>query len=301
MDTKTNYKNPTDLRDSKVLPDGFRYQKTPDGPGIEGFFEGYRLTFSQNFNAKKGKWQNIFSVFKTPKEKKPGIINSVDIYSLYSPSAKRAWEEAGVSAKNRKHEVGVEDIFLACLGEPSVKNLFKRMKATTDDAEIFLKNYLKLNQSSGTLEVQKIPFEAFRLAIKIHNRKIGNLMLLGALLGATSQDNVLQAIFSNIRLTPEKLEILCVWILDLPYDFAKGGEKEKILFCCRQADALEKHFGYFFEFPAIEAAINLSSGQTLKDLEHKKALQLLVKAGALAKTKGIKVISEYLVKEASKK
>jgi len=47
--------------------------------------------------------------------------------------------------------------------------------------------------------------------------------------------------------------------------------------------------------------VDLSQGQTLKDLEHLKSLQLLIKAGLLAQTKKTKIISESLVRQAAGK
>ena len=124
-------------------------------------------------------------------------------------------------------------------------------------------------------------------------------MLLGALLNTLPEENILQAIFSNIGLTIEKLELFAVWSLGLNHEFPKNSRQAKLLFCCQQAAALERHFGYFFELPAIEAAVSLSANQTIKDLEHKKALQFLVKAAAVAKNRGTKIISENFVKQAA--
>ena len=276
-----------------------KYQKTNSGWGLTALFEGYKLVFLGKPEKNK-RFKNFFSLPKLKQEhNKKSIIVEVDLYRLLSPSAKNAWDVACDCAKKRKKELGVEDIFLALLNQPSVKNLFCRLKVSTKDAETFLKNYLKLQTGSGTEPVKKIPFEAFALALELGNHKIGSLMLLGALLHCTPEDNVLQAIFSNIGLDEEKLKILATWILSLNYEAKKNLNSAKLLYCCRQAQGLEQHFGYFFEFPAIEAAVELSSKQTLKDLEHKKALQLLVKAANLAKADGIKTINEKLVQQAA--
>lgn len=277
-----------------------KYQKINSGWGLTALFEGYRLVFS-GIPEKNKRLKKFFALPKfNKKQDKKSIIIDVDLYKLLSPSAKNAWDIACESAAARKKELSVEDIFLALLNQPSVKNLFSRLKVSTKDAEIFLKNYLKLQTGSGTEPVKKIPFEAFALALELGNHKIGSLMMLGALLHCTPQDNVLQAIFSNIGLDEEKLKILATWILSLNYQPQKNPNSAKLLYCCRQAQGLEEHFGYFFEFPAIEAAVQLSSKQTLKDLEHKKALQLLVKAGSLAKEKNTNLISQSLVKQVAK-
>lgn len=275
-----------------------KYKKVNSGWGLIGFFEGYKLIFSGGFK-KPGALRKFLSFGKKQEENDTSIITEVDIYKLFSPSAKEAWKNAYSSAKKRKGEVGVEDIFLALLKQPSVKNLLTRMKAGTNSAEIFLNNYLKLAPASSTETVKIIPFEAFALALKIHNHKIGSLMLLGALLEATPDDNILQAIFSNIGLTSDKLQVFAVWLLNLNFGFPKNSHPAKILYCLRQAQGLEEHFGYFFECPAIEEAVRLSSDQTLKDLQHLKALQYLVKAASLAKSKGVKIISDSLVRQAT--
>jgi len=308
--------------------------KNSAGPwGLEAFYEGYRLVFSADLMT-AGTLQKIARLFKTkPNNKNPGsIINNVDLYNMFSKNAKHAWYNACGLAQKRKDLLTVEDIFLTLLKEPSVINLLSRIKVSGPQAKTFINNYLKLTTpldsaavnpvrepitifnshdfqndfflptaSSTTFSngVKKIPFEAFALAAKLHNHKIGSLMLLGGLLKATPNDNILQAIFSNIGLTAAKLELFAVWLLDLDYEFPPDSVNGKLLFCLRQAAGLEQHFGYFFELPAIEAAVNLSQRQTLKDLQHLKSLQLLVKAGLLAQTKKTKIISESLVRQAA--
>ena len=272
------------------------YKKTNSDWGVTALYEGSQLVFS---NAVKEPAGILASFFKKNSQKnKNNIIRQIDLYGLFSPSAKKAWANAYKLAGQRKREICVEDIFLALLKEPSVKNLLVRMKVRREAAETLLNNYLKLKSPSGQETVKIIPFEAFTLSLKLHNHKIGSLMLLGALLKAAPQDNILQAIFSNIGLTLDKLEIFAVWILNLNYEFPKKSESSKILYCLRQAQGLEEHFGYFFEYPAIEAAVELSQGQTLTDLQHKKALQYLVKAAGVAKQKGVKVISANFVRHA---
>jgi hypothetical protein len=284
-----------------VIGPTLNYQPGSSPWSLEAFYEGYRLVFSADFGTMK-KWQKLVQLFKTDSNKNHGsIISNVDLYNLFSHSARHAWRDAYVLAKKRKSQLGVEDIFLALLKEPSVKNLLSRIKVDSQQAKTFINNYLQLTPSLSGTTVKKIPFEAFALAAKLHNHKVGSLMLLGGLLKATPQDNILQAIFTNIGLSSAKLELFAVWLLDLDYEFPPGSENGKLLFCLRQAAGLEEHFGYFFELPAIESAVNLSQGQTLKDLQHLKALQLLIKAGLIAKNKKAKIISENLVTLAAQK
>jgi hypothetical protein len=299
MGIETKKQNP--LLTSKINP-ALAYKRDNSAWGLSGFYEGYKLIFSGVFGKSDNKLKKIFSVVTgREQQNQNSIITNVDLYGLFSPSAKRAWNNACASAAKRRGEAGIEDIFLALLKEESVKNLLLRMKVSTETAEIFLKNYLKLTPACGGEALQIIPFEAFALALKIHNHKIGSLMLLGALLNTAPQDNILQAIFSNIGLTPEKLEVFAVWLLGLNHEFPKNSHSAKVLYCLKQAQGLEQHFGYFFECPAIEQAVRLSQNQTLKDLEHQKALQFLVKAAGLAKNKNLKTVSENLVIQAAQK
>jgi len=282
---------------------GLKYQNTTDGWGLRADFDDEHLVFSGDFN-KRSIWQKIVDFFIPPNFAKAssGKRNGgedIDVYNLFSKNAKDAWNQSYNIAKNQRRDVGEEAIFLALIGESSVKNLLARMKVDAGAAAKLISNYLMLGPIPTPKTVKKIPFEAFKLAVKLRGHKIGSLMLLGALLNATPEENILQAIFSNAGLTIDKLEVLTVWIVNLGYEFPPNSKNAKLLYCCLQAESLEQHFGYFFEFPAIEAAVNLSSGQSLKDLEHKKALRILVKAGSLARGKGTKVITESLVRQAA--
>jgi hypothetical protein len=300
MAAKINNKNSAKPAPTAVGP-ALNYQPGGSPWGLEAFYEGYRLVFSADFNTAlktTKKWQKAFKFFAAAPDKNPGsIISNVDLYNLFSKDAMHAWSDAYVLAQKSKSQLGVEDIFLALLKESSVKNLLSRIKVDGLQAKTLINNYLKLTPPLCGTTVKKIPFEAFALAAKLHNHKVGTLMLLGGLLKAVPQNNILQAIFSNIGLSAAKLELFAVWLLDLDYEFPPDSASGKLLFCLRQARGLEKHFGYFFELPAIEAAVDLSQGQTLKDLQHLKALQLLVKAGLLAQNKKTKIISESLVKQ----
>lgn len=302
MAAKTNNKtSPKSLKD----PIGpiLGYKPSSLAWDLEASYEDYRLIFSADFSYTRvwrERYQSVLNFFRG--QHSGNFAGSVDIYQLFSKSAKNGWNSSlGLARKRGVREVCVEDIFLALLKEPSVKKLLTRLKVSGRQAENFIFNYLKLTQSLGGETVKKIPFEAFVLAVKLHNHKVGALMLLGGLLKATPHDNILQAIFTNIGLTAAKLELFSVWLLDLHYEFPSDSTSEKLLFCLNQASALERHFGYFFELPAIEAAVELSQGQTLKDLQHLKALQLLVKAGLLAKTRSTKIISQSLVEMAARR
>ncbi|MEK7161688.1 MAG: hypothetical protein AAB729_03295 [Patescibacteria group bacterium] len=287
------------------LNQSLKYQSSNSDPwSISALYEGYLLEFSgvpNKTRVGKEKWHNFLPMLKTPNvPTKQKIIQSIDIYSLFSPSAKTAWNNACLIALKRKREMAMEDLFSALLYAPSVIKLFAKLKIDTSAAQIFLTNYIKLSSQTESKNITQVPFEAFLLAMKLHNHKIGSLMLLGGLLRLAPQDNVLQAIFSNIGLTVEKLEILIVWILNLDYEFPPRTPAAQTAYCCMQAQGLENHFGYFFEFPAIDAAVKYAQDY-FQDMRHQKALQFLVRAGNLAKTAGSKIITEKLVRQAAGK
>ncbi len=284
------------------LNQSLKYQPTNTNPwGLTALYEGYLLEFSGAPNKTRIGKEKLYEFLPFLKKPTPAIkqkiIKSVDIYSLFSPSAKTAWNRACLIALKHKREMAMEDLFLTLLNAPSVIELFAKLKIDTSTAKIFLTNYIKLSKLTESKNVTQVPFEAFLLAIKLHNHKIGSLMLLGGLLRLAPQNNVLQAIFSNIGLTVEKLEILTVWILNLDYEFPSNTSAGQTAYCCRQAQSLENHFGYFFEFPAIDTAVKYSQDY-FQDMRHQKALQFLVRAGNLARAEGSKIITEKLVRQA---
>jgi len=278
------------------------YKTTRSGWGLTGFFEGYRLVFSARFEPKRmrgEKFRQIFPIFRKKRQlQNPNsMVSNVDVYDLFSVGGKRAWTNSYQWAKKHRHEVRAEDIFLALLEEPQVENIFKRLKVSTLTAVTFLSNYVKLQAQNGQSteqEIKMLPFASLAAAIKLHSHEITPAFLVMGLMETLPADHIVQAIFANIGLTRQKLEVLTVWMMSLDYDFPKNSEGTKILYCLNQAKMLEEHFGYFFEFPAVELAAHLSAGY-MKDLRHLKAMHYLVKAGLLAKKAGTKIISEDLV------
>ena len=274
----------------------FSYRNSVNDWGLSADYKGYQLEFSQ------GREVSSFGLLKKDSFKinqKSNKHQIIDIYSLLSADAKLAWADAYKICKKRGgKEIGVEDIFLALLKAKSVILMLERLKVSPTEAEKVIKNYLKLAPPLCDMAVKKIPFEAFVLSVKLHNHKVGTLMLLSALLKATPHENILQAIFTNIGLTTAKLELFAVWFLSLNHSFPKESTSEKMLYCMLQVENLENHFGYFFEFPAIEKAMQLSRGESLKDLEHRKALQLLVKAAGIAREKNKKIITANYIEQA---
>jgi hypothetical protein len=273
--------------------------------GISAIHQGQKLVFTGTFSAeriKKERWQKVWTgLFRQKFSAANSEANGIDIYNLFSPNAKQAWIAAFNTAKKRRGKVNLADIFLALLDEPAIVNLFKRMGAgNTGATKILLKNYLKLGTPADTgEELKKVPFEAYALAVRLHDHKIGSLMLLGAILILAPQNSILQAIFSNINLTLETLEILTVWQINLNYEFPPNSVAGQVLACCRQAELLEHHFGYLYEFSAIKTAVQLAQKQTKASLRQKTALGLLVKAGLLAQRLPFKTVTPELITKSS--
>lgn len=271
-----------------------QYKTTKDGWGLKSGLDAQDIIFSGTFDAarfKREKWRLFWARLSGRLQTKPEI----DIYDLFSPSAKDAWKKTFFLARKNHRLPSLEDVFLSLMDEPSVINLFKRLKVSTQDAKKLLNNYLKLNSSPPTPVLKELPFEAFNLALELKHSKIGSLMLLGALIKLTPPENILQAIFANIELNFTRWQLLTVWLLDINYDFADA-DTEHLLNSCRQVSLLEQHFGYFYQLGAIEAANKLSQAQP-EVARQAAALNLLVKAGALAKSKRTKLITKDLIQE----
>ncbi len=280
----------------------FKLKPAPEGWGITAVFEGYQLVFTGSAERKRLRreaWQNLVAGFgfKTRTSKAEKFLSRIDLYALFDQPTKRAWNRACRKAISRNLPLNFEDIFLILLKQPEIQMLCGRLNTDPKAAEKFLKNYLLLHRPTPGPEIKELPFAAFDLALTLRHHKIDSLMLLGGLLAASPKDHVLGAIFSNMGLTLQKLEILAAWLLNLPVEFPPRSTAAAALYCCRQAEALEEHFGYTFDFPAIETAVQ-SSQDYYQDMRHHKALQYLVKAGLLAKSKGVKVITAKHMREA---
>ncbi|HYV33797.1 MAG TPA: hypothetical protein VE973_03035 [Candidatus Limnocylindria bacterium] len=276
-----------------------RYKQTTEGWGLTGFIEGTGLIFSGEFTRRrlgKEKLQKILPFLKGGANySQRNIIKSIDLYSLFTPEAKLAWNKAYSLAKKQHRDVTAEDIFVALLQTQEIKNLFKRLKLNEKLTGEFLENYPKNKVSKKDEDIKKLPFESFLEAAKLHCPGISPLILFYSLLKNLKDESIVHTIFANTSLSLEGLEVFIVWALKLDYDFERDSYGAKILFCCRQTDAMEEHFGYFFTFPAIEKAVKLSSELTFQDLQHTKAMQLLVKAAGEARNKNSKIISENFV------
>lgn len=292
-------KNETKIKIQSHISTGseLRYRQDDSLWGLLAYYQTYTLFFPLSTKSSGSRFFKIKSFFnKRIESKKNKIIPKLNLFELLSESAQKAILNSYVICKKRGgKELSVEDIFLSLLCTPSVSKLLKRLRVDPKEARKLINNYSKLSAPLCGDMVKKIPFEAFALSLKLHNHKIGSLMLLGALLKSTPHENILQAIFSNIGLTAAKLELFSVWLLDLNHDFPKNSTSDKLLYALRQAEDLETHFSYFFDFTAIEAAVEISE----KSGDIKKTLPILVKTLNLAKQKQIKFISAELVKAAN--
>lgn len=153
----------------------------------------------------------------------------VDVYQMFNHRAKKAWNNAVMIAKNRSKiraplgwrnkdeapQVNSVDLILSLLQEPSIKLVFLRLGVNINDITNLLQDYALIAPREDPNTLGRIPFIAFAESLKLHNKTIDPLMILCALAVGLPQNHILQAIFFNIDLTVEKLEIIASWIFHL--------------------------------------------------------------------------------------
>ncbi len=276
-------------------PSALLYRKTDFGWGLEGLYEGQKLVFSESLEKPRSVTSKLRKIlnFKNQRPSTGGasIIPEIDIYQLFSPAAKLVWQRVPAIARKRHAPARAEDLFLSLLKDPEVQQLLARLRVNTATAETFLQNYLTLSpKSDSSVEIKKLPFQACLEAIKLHCPNISPLLLLYGLLAVLPGQHIIQAIFANIGLAADKLEILTAWLLDLEIAFPPASPKNLLLNCCRQAELLEQQFGYYYEYQAIDGAVKLAGS---------KALSLLVKAGLKAKISDKKTVTEAVINKAA--
>jgi len=162
----------------------------------------------------------------------PKAEETVDVYELFNPEAKKAWNNALKFAQKRqqnsvrllmegdqksKLKITASDLLLSLLENKSVDALFFRIGVNIKDVGQVVKNYsLLAGEKNAPLEnYAQIPFSALQEAIKLHNKTIDPLMLLCALPACLDEEHIIQAIFLNINLNQEKLENIASWIFNL--------------------------------------------------------------------------------------
>ncbi len=155
---------------------------------------------------------NLLSLEEHAKQK------NIDIYSLFSQDAKKVWTRAFTVATEKngqKSEVTALDLFLGLTEDNSVRLLFMRLGVNAADLQTFIKNYRDLHLPGAEQELSQLPFAAFLESLKLHNRQLDPLMLLCALAIILPPKHIIQAIFFNINLDIEKLEIVASWTFNL--------------------------------------------------------------------------------------
>ncbi len=153
---------------------------------------------------------------------------SLDIYEFFSPEAKRCWNKSFELAKQRSRQreklnldgksngsVTALDLLSALLEDKEVILVFMRLGINIEDIKTLLSEYAIVNTIALKGELLQIPFVAFSESVKLHNRQLDPLMLLCALAIALPQDHFIQAIFFNINLSLEDLEIIAAWVFNI--------------------------------------------------------------------------------------
>ncbi len=154
----------------------------------------------------------------------------IDIYHLFNKETKTAWNNSLKFAKLRQQnlkklfgqnrrsdnlEVIATDLIQSLLEQQSTKLIFLRLGVNPEDIKTLISNYALLSPKASEEELYKIPFTAFTESLKLHNKTIDPLMLLCALAIDLNENHILQAVFFNLNLSIEKLEILATWIFNL--------------------------------------------------------------------------------------
>ncbi len=167
-------------------------------------------------------WNENENFFKQAK-----VIN---IYELFSPKTKTAWNNSLKQAQIRRKEqarvlnkpqgetksnIIASDLILSLLELSEIKLVFIRLGINISDVQTLIKNYTILNPLEKQRDLEKIPFVAFTESLKLHNKTIDPLMLLCALTVTLPKKHILKAIFFNIDLSIEKLETLSSWIFNI--------------------------------------------------------------------------------------
>jgi ATP-dependent Clp protease ATP-binding subunit ClpC len=145
---------------------------------------------------------------------KIGAAKTLDIYNLFSPEAKAAWNKALTIAGDKKiAAVTAADLLQALLTDQSVRLAFLRLGTNPKDISNFLSN----RQRPGGIkdELDKLPFVALDTALRLHNRTIDPLMLLCSLSKGLPEKHDLQEIFFSLNVDTEKLEALASWIFHM--------------------------------------------------------------------------------------
>lgn len=205
--------------------------------------------------------------------------DAVDIFRLFTPEAELVWNRAVWKSINQGSEKsGCMHLFLSLTQDPQVREIFTRLGADLHDARKLLLNVMRLSPASSAVEeLRQIPFVAFQEAEKLHSPGITPLMLLAAIVQVLSAEHILQAVFSNLDLTREKVEVLAVWRGSLNYDFPKNKNAQALLHCCQRVAIMEKHNRVFYKLNVIEEALTRSKGETAL------AMKLLIQAATRAK------------------
>lgn len=163
-------------------------------------------------------------------EAKSQQSKTIDIYDLFNKQAKKAWNNSLTLAQNRQKEiskvvgqkqttqdleVSALDLMASLLEISSIQLVFLRLGVDPGDVKTIIQNYSRISPAAPPNELERIPFIAFQESLKLHNKTIDPLMLLCALAISLPEKHILQAIFFNINLSIERLEILTSWIFNL--------------------------------------------------------------------------------------
>jgi hypothetical protein len=262
------------------------YKKTKDSWGTKAIIDGREFIFEPLTTSKKVLRKLTKNIFDEDTDKKP-----VNVFDLFSKETQEVWAMAKKISGNRKSNKFLgADIFFAISSHPGLTEIFDRLEFSIPAGKTITLNYLKLAGEPKFEDLSKLPFLALEESMKLHAHNIHPIVLMYALMHVTKEDDIVQAIFANLDLTPQKMEMLACWMLDLNYQFPEGSEEQSFLECCQKLKIIEEHNKCMFTYPAVKLALS-------KNLGKAENTKILVKAALEGKRLGKNIIKEELVKK----
>jgi ATP-dependent Clp protease ATP-binding subunit ClpA len=139
-----------------------------------------------------------------------GSSAPIDVYDLYSHSAKDAWNKAwAVAQKRNAPTVTVEDELLALCGTQDIQLALFRLGINT-------REFMEVIASAPTpTDIGHLPFVAYQKMVELHNNLVDPVMLLCGAVSLLPTDHPVQQYFFQLGISEEILEVVAIWIFNL--------------------------------------------------------------------------------------
>ncbi len=134
----------------------------------------------------------------------------VDVYELFSNSAREVWNKSWLVAQKRGHaQVTIEDELMAlCSAQDTQLALFRLGINAREFMDV-------INQATAPTPIDNLPFVAYQKMVELSNNLIDPVMLLCASLSMLPSDHPVQNYFFQLGISEEILEVVAVWIFNL--------------------------------------------------------------------------------------